>query len=172
MGRFGSESPARLRRMAPATTPTASSWPMTRPFRTSSKSTSFSISPCIILATGMPVQAATTDAISSSETSSFRIAPSCCFIVHGFLGHVQLLLQLGNARVADLGSELQVALAGGALLIKLSAFQLGLEVLHVDDGVLLVLPLSLLANRGIPGRPRCRGAASPGVPGRPCRSPS
>ena len=25
------------------------------------------------------------------------------------------------------------ALAGGALLIKLSAFQLGLEVLHVDD---------------------------------------
>ena len=92
--------------------------------------------------------------------------------LHGFLGHVQLLLQLGNARVADLGSELQVALAGGALLIKLSAFQLGLEVLHVDDGVLLVLPLSLLGIEGLPGRPRCRGAASPGVPGRPCRSPS
>ena len=80
MGRFGSDSPARLRRMAPATTPTASSWPMTRPFSTSSRSTSFSISPCIILATGMPVQAATTEAISSSETSSFKMAPSCCFV--------------------------------------------------------------------------------------------
>ena len=64
--------------------------------------------------------------------------------LHGFLGHVQLLLQLRNARVANLGGELQVALAGGALLIELSAFELGLEVLHANDGVLLVLPLGLL----------------------------
>ena len=99
----------------------------------------------------MPVQAATTDAISSSGNLFLQDSAVLLLHLHGFLGHVQLLLQLGNARVADLGSELQVALAGGALLIKLSAFQLGLEVLHVDDGVLLVLPLSLLGIEGFLG---------------------
>ncbi len=57
---------------------------------------------------------------------------------------MQLLLQARDARIANLGGQLQVALTGGALLIELSTFQLGFEVLHVDDGVLLVLPLGLL----------------------------
>ena len=78
MGLFGSDRPARLRRMAPATAETASSWPMTRSCSLSSRSTSFSISPCIILDTGMPVQVDTTSAISSCDTSSLRIAPSSC----------------------------------------------------------------------------------------------
>ena len=65
---------------------------------------------------------------------------------------MQLLLQLRNARVANLGGELQVALAGGALLIELSAFELGLEVLHANDGILLVLPLGLLGVEGLLGR--------------------
>ena len=60
-----------------------------------------------------------------------------------FLGRMQLLLQRGNARVADLGGLHQVALAGGALLFKLRALEVALEVLHVLDGVLLVLPLGL-----------------------------
>ena len=79
MGRFGSDSPARLRRMAPATEDTASSWPTTRSCSLSSKSTSLAISPCIIFCTGMPVHVDTTSAISSSDTSSLRMAPSCCF---------------------------------------------------------------------------------------------
>ena len=65
--------------MAPATEDTASSWPTTRSCSFSSRSTSFAISPCIIFCTGMPVQVDTTSAISSSDTSSFKMAPSCCF---------------------------------------------------------------------------------------------
>ena len=64
---------------------------------------------------------------------------------------MQLLLQLGNARVANLGGQLQVALASGTFLIKLGAFQLGLEVLHAHDGVLLVLPLGLLGIQRLAG---------------------
>ena len=79
IGRLGSDRPARLRRMAPATADTASSWPTTRSCSLSSRSTSFSISPCIILLTGMPVHVLTTSAISSSDTSSFKMAPSSCF---------------------------------------------------------------------------------------------
>jgi len=75
MGLSGSERPARLRRMAPATTFTAWSWPITRSWSFASKSTSFSISPFIILLTGMPVQALTTSAISSSVTSFLRRDP-------------------------------------------------------------------------------------------------
>ena len=55
MGRFGSDSPARLRRMALATADTASSCPTTRPWRASSIRISFSTSPSSSRLTGTPV---------------------------------------------------------------------------------------------------------------------
>jgi len=69
MGRLGSCSPLRDRRTALATAWTASFCPTTRCSSRSSIRTSFSRSPSSIRATGMPVQAATTLAMSSSETS-------------------------------------------------------------------------------------------------------
>ena len=71
MGRFSSLSPARPRRMASLTAVTASSCPMTRRWRMSGRRRSFSFSLSTSLLTGTPVQALTTEAISSSVTSSF-----------------------------------------------------------------------------------------------------
>ena len=120
----------------------------------------------------MPVQAATTDGDLLFGNLFLQDSAVLLLHLHGFLGHVQLLLQLGNARVADLGGELQVALAGGALLIELSAFELGLEVLHVNDGVLLVLPLGLLGIEGFLGGRDVVAQLLQALLGRPCRSPS
>ena len=74
IGRLGSDSPARDRRIALATAVTASSWPMTRSCSTSSMRTSFAISPSMSRLTGMPVHLATISAMSSSSTSSLSIA--------------------------------------------------------------------------------------------------
>ena len=71
----GSLRPARARRTASETAATASSWPMTRSWRRSSMWRSFSRSPSIMRVTGMPVQAATTSAMSSASTSSLSSAP-------------------------------------------------------------------------------------------------
>ena len=73
IGRFGSDRPARLRRMALATAATASSWPTTRSCSTSSRRTSLLISPSMSRVTGTPVHLATTSAMSSSSTSSLSI---------------------------------------------------------------------------------------------------
>ena len=70
MGRSGSAMPARERRIASLTRRTASSWPTTRWWRMSSRWSSFSRSPSISLATGMPVQRSMMRAISSSVTLS------------------------------------------------------------------------------------------------------
>ena len=85
LGRFGSDKPARERRTALDTATTASSCPTTRSCKNSSILRSFSRSPCIILATGIPVAALTTSAISFSVTlvrmsfgSSFSSATSSC----------------------------------------------------------------------------------------------
>src|ERR1700690_3649502 len=72
IGRSGSCRPARERRSAVATASIASSWPTTRSCRRSSMCTSFSVSPSIRRLTGMPVQRATTSAMSSASTSSLR----------------------------------------------------------------------------------------------------
>ncbi|MNZ89001.1 hypothetical protein D3C78_1079040 [compost metagenome] len=68
VGRLGSDRPERERRMAFATAAIASSWPTTRWCSLSSIFSSLSFSPCIILATGMPVARLTTSAISSAPT--------------------------------------------------------------------------------------------------------
>ena len=68
IGRLGSLRPARARRTARETVSIASSWPMTRPWRTSSILSRRSDSSCAMRVTGMPVHIATTWAISSSST--------------------------------------------------------------------------------------------------------
>ena len=68
VGRFGSDRPARERRIALATAAIASSWPTTRSCSLASICSSLSRSPCISLETGMPVARATTSAISSAPT--------------------------------------------------------------------------------------------------------
>ena len=71
---------------------------------------SFSISPSSRRETGMPVQRATTAAMSSSSTSSFTIGSNSCVLALGQLG-----LERGQLAVADLGDALEVAGALGAL---------------------------------------------------------
>ena len=68
LGRLGSDRPARERRTALETAFSASSCPTTLSRRASSMRDSFSLSPSIILDTGIPVQRDTTSAISSSVT--------------------------------------------------------------------------------------------------------
>ncbi|MNV57662.1 hypothetical protein D3C71_1500050 [compost metagenome] len=94
IGRFGSDSPARLRRIALDTALTASFWPMTRECSSCSRRNSLSRSPSSILATGIPVARASTSAISASVTrlrSSFIVLPSAsvaaasCFSSSGIL---------------------------------------------------------------------------------------
>ena len=77
LGREGSESPARERRIASATALTASSCPTTRLCRASSIRNSLSRSPSSILATGIPVHLETTSAISSSLTALRNSLVSC-----------------------------------------------------------------------------------------------
>ena len=78
MGRLGSLSPARLRRMALETADTASSCPTTRSWRVPSRRTSFWISPSMSRETGTPVQRETTSAMSSASTSSFKKRVPAC----------------------------------------------------------------------------------------------
>src|SRR5882672_11621847 len=68
VGRFGSDKPARERRMASATALTASPWPTTRLSRTSSIRNSLSRSPSSMRDTGMPVHLETISATSTSVT--------------------------------------------------------------------------------------------------------
>src|SRR5487761_2629788 len=72
IGRFGSERPARERRMALATAVTAWSRPTTRVGSSSSMRTSLSTSPSSNLETGTPVQRLITSAMSSAATSDVK----------------------------------------------------------------------------------------------------
>jgi hypothetical protein len=69
MGRLGSRSPARLRRMAFETALRASSWPMTHLRSSSSMRSSFSVSSSSTSETGMPVISAMTWQMSFSSTT-------------------------------------------------------------------------------------------------------
>ena len=55
----------------------------------------------------------------------------------------QLLLQFRNAPETKLGSSCQIAFTRCALFFELRRFDIGLQVLDRNDGVLLVLPFSL-----------------------------
>ena len=119
-GDWGSEMPARERRMASVTFSTASSWPITRLCRISSRWRSFSRSPSISRCTGMPVQRSTIRAISSSVTllrssefcfpaSTFCSSSSSCFLqgrqlaVFQFSGLVEVVFPFGPL---DLGGDI------------------------------------------------------------------
>ncbi|CAM5526194.1 hypothetical protein STANM309S_02083 [Streptomyces tanashiensis] len=69
-GRFGSFRPARVRRMARERPMTASFWPMTRLWSSSSMRSRREDSSSVSLKTGMPVAVARTSAISSPSTSA------------------------------------------------------------------------------------------------------
>ena len=73
VGRSGAEMPARERRTASDTARTAGRWPISRSPSRSSMLSSFSVSPCSSRPTGMPVQLATTSAMSCGPTSSDTI---------------------------------------------------------------------------------------------------
>ena len=100
MGRLGSDSPARLRRMALDTAATASSWPTTRAWRASSMRTSFSTSPSSNRVTGTPVHRLTTSATSSASTSSFRNRCARCSSSRSGGGLLDLALEVGELAVA------------------------------------------------------------------------
>ena len=70
MGRRGSLSPARERRMASATATTASSWPFTRSCSRASMLSSFCASASNMRSAGMPVHSLTICATSSASTTS------------------------------------------------------------------------------------------------------
>ena len=70
IGRFGSFRSARERRSALEIAITASSWPITRLFSSSSIFSSFSVSFCSIRCSGTPVHFETTAMISSSSTTT------------------------------------------------------------------------------------------------------
>ena len=135
MGRLGSDSPVRLRRMALATAATASSCPTTDSWRCSSRRTSLWTSPSISLTTGIPVHRLTTSATSSSPTSSLSIAPSDLELGQGLVVLGQLGVELGQGAVAELGGALQVATALGSLGFPAGVLD---GLLGATDGVDLV----------------------------------
>ena len=144
MGRLGSLRPARLRRMAFETRRTASSWPTTRSFSRSGMWTSFWISPSIMRVTGMPVHLATMRAISSSPISSLRSAVS--FTASSSCSAAcNVLFDLREPAVAQLGGLLPIAGAGGLLLFLAQAVLLLLQLAHARDGALLAVPALLQA---------------------------
>ena len=97
--------------MALATACTASSWPTTRSCSTSSRRTSFCISPSISRVTGTPVHLRHDlgDVLLVDLLLQHRRWPLQLVEVRGGLGDAAL--ELGDAPVADLGRLLEVGLA-------------------------------------------------------------
>ena len=195
VGRFGSERPERERRIALATAAIASSWPTTRSCSFCSISSSLSRSPCISLATGMPVARATTSAISSAPTSvrsSCGRPPSAPFFCSVACASLSLLLELRELAVLQLGDLVVVALALQLLDLRAGAVDL-LEQLRralrggllglpdlVQVGDLALQPVDLLLDqaaaalarpRPSPSAPRRARSAAGSGGGRACRSP-
>ena len=66
------------------------------------------------------------------------------------VGRIELLLELWDPPVLDLGRLLQVAGARGALTLALRLLDLSLEVADAGDGVLLLLPVRLHSGASLP----------------------
>ena len=139
MGRWGSDRPARLRRMALATAVTASSWPMTRSCSTSSRRTSLAISPSMRRLTGHagPLGDDLGDVLLVDLFLEHALAVRLQ-LVEAARGLVDLALELGDAAVADLGRLLEVGLALG---LGPQRLELLLELADLVDGLLLVVPV-------------------------------
>ncbi len=138
VGRFSSAMPERARRTASDTARTASACPTTRLPSSSSMRSSFAVSPSSMRPAGMPVHAETTSATSSGPTSSLSISVGVGR--RGGGGLRELLLQLGDAPVAQLGGLAEVAVALGPLGLAAQLLQLLRELPGRLDGALLVLP--------------------------------
>ena len=95
----------------------------------------------------MPVHLATTSATSSASTSSLRIfGPPARWPVDRRarrFGRRELLLELGDRPVLELGGAAQVGLALGALELGLRLLDPLLELGDGTDGLLLALPLGV-----------------------------
>ena len=94
----------------------------------------------------MPVHLATTSATSSASTTSLRNFGAVLVgrgVVLGRLGRRELLLELGDRPVLELGGAAQVGLALGALELGLGLLDPLLELGNGADGLLLALPLGV-----------------------------
>ena len=92
---------------------------------------------------------ATTSAMSSASTSSLRKTGSRRRARLGRLALGELLLELRDLAVAQLGGALQVGLALGALGLARGLLELLLELRDRLDRVLLGLPLRLHRGRAL-----------------------
>ena len=165
MGRLGSLRPARARRTARETVSIASSWPMTRWWRTSSILSRRSDSSWAMRVTGIPVHIATTWAISSSSTLGVSPDIVACQsarslstrLAGGRLGLAQrrgLLVLLGvDRRVLLLGDPLEVLLRGAQLGRRRGVAQAHAARGLVDqvDGLVRQVAVGDVADREIGG---------------------
>ena len=118
MGRFGSEMPARERRIVSEIFLTASSWPTILFFNSSSMRTRFDASTSSMLETGIPVQRETTAAISSSVISSFKILRGRSGASSSACSLASRSFSSWNFAVADFGGFRQVGLRFGAFRLR------------------------------------------------------
>ncbi len=165
-------SPERERRTALATACSAGSCPTTRSRSRSSMWISFSISPSSKRETGMPVQRATTWAMSSASTSSLSRAPGACSPARRCSPVLQAGLQIAQRAVAQAGRGFQVGASLGLLDLIPCLFDLLFQRAQGRDRLLLALPagaelVGLLAQVGQFGL-----EARSGAPPRRCPSPS
>ena len=91
----------------------------------------------------MPVQAATTLAMSSSVTSWLSRRRPAGFSCERLLRRGELLLQLRQAAILDLRGEVQIVAALGLFQLELGLLDLAVDDADGVDGGLLVLPLGL-----------------------------
>ena len=154
IGRFGSLSPARERRIAFATTTSASSCPTTRSRSRCSICVSFCTSPSSIFDTGIPVHFDTIRAISSSSTSSFSsrdaLPPAFASATLASCDRRQLrqlLLRLRNLAILQLRRALQIALARSLGRLKAHLLQPLLQRRNLANRSLLLLPARTQSSR-------------------------
>ena len=143
IGRFGSPRPARERRTAFATASTAASCPTTRFFSSSSMWRSLCISPCIILVTGIPVHLETIAGDVLIGDLFAQVARLLLHLRERLAELLDLLLELGDRAVRDLGGAPEVALALRQLRFVAEPLDLGLRLADLLDDLLLALPLRL-----------------------------
>ena len=155
VGRFSSAMPERARRTASDTARTASACPTTRLPSSSSMRRSLAVSPFEHAARGDagPRRDDVGDVVRADLLLEHHVG------VGGLRGHGELLLQLGDAAVDQLGRLGEVAVALRALRLALELLQLLLELAGGLDGAALVLPargergqlLALLGELGAQG---------------------
>jgi hypothetical protein len=85
---------------------------------------SFSVSPSSSRVTGMPVQRATMDAISSVSTSSLRSAPSVCSDFNLRFRRLDVFFNVTQVTIPQAGGFFEIRFALGAFDIQVRLFSL------------------------------------------------